>query len=1247
MAGPIPATQTYFNEARVQEAFAGLPRRYHNIETGDDRLRIANQVTMIYKRRRKLGAPGAELYRQLCDIHEKCWIAWDRPEAENRTVRRIGIWGQIWALAVVWSLISREQAKLFTVPQLAADIVKFGREEGILNSDTFRHELAGEEETGTQAEKDRERARKASILRLLSVDFDDLIPTNYKDLLQTYLRRGDDPSIIPSLPASEAVRRCFVEYLLVHLNKSAAFFPEHTVSADDLIRLLEEVDYTSPEECFRGIVDELGLREKVEARERDLNNLPKQTGLSWLEPSVWRYITSHESDKRSAPPEDVEQKRLDITKLLDYRGVAGTMEKPMAILSGPAHSGKKSILGDFFKSLKRGREVVFSCRGRTEEQRSLNLPVLCIQTRDRDYVSLCVEVLVFLERNAFANANKKANVPSQDEALGKRWVELDQNDGAPSLQSLLTRIRDLHRKAPAFFVFMDVRATSYTDIRSLIRRHGIGRLVETLFRSNADSRFLLTTESADDQFAKFSHRNFPLDPPTFARLAWYFSDDQEDEFTRVAEAHDFEALRDTPISGDVLMALSILFSQNDVQHDEFFKMLKTLAIGKKDDAEPPVDFVCRRLVESWRADKLIPIIALIAAASDGMMSETLRACITEWKLAFEGLDVADHDTIIAKLQDLKKLGRGLFLRFQPPTDFLSEELRFDEPMIKEGDEYYWTWEFDAGFAKVLLRILASDEAHAQVLRQAYRLVSIQARIRAQHRQLRGLTGQRSFGQQVPERSVQAFIALLLSLPPSATGLADDTAAAARPDVLKVVHSASAVFTLTEFNQAAAIRYAYHVLLRAEADYDDRLSMSLDTDLLRLQLYTLLCANPGSVLSWNGDRLKQRRHELPRELSEANLDHLKVFPIRIRSQILTSLGMAAFYSGYFPILLWADGKIGELATEDEDVADDHSRLIAARVDLECQIGFPLREALTAQGETKLADILPHGGNNLSKVKSLLAQDIVRLTKIASKTGSKDETSAIRRLNIRMDYLSALISPKGSAADLQPADKPSAIQGRTARLWLKTKLHQFPLLSERSGTGWTLPYDRALILAAADKILDANILRLSRYSGSERALTMIDYARKLMMQGHVGAALGAIESARGICFLGASGDSVRLEVLYLETSILIAHAEVEHARRSMPQGKLQGIADDISVNLDYIDDIIRAHHFHFEKSMQHALGWRAQTMAKTTGTKVKLRHKAPLPEAIKIATEAGALGLKQDLERIRDAIDPPRAKKRTVE
>ena len=1240
--GKSSADKEYFNQPRVNLAFDRLPR-YDNKNSPTNRVRIARQVSSTQ------GLPGRfdQARTTLAEIHRVIWLTWDEVQNKSaggksidaKTVKRIGLWGQVWSLAVVWSLVCKEGDRApMTMSRLRDAVYDFGAERNLLPVSSWKHELAG------AGLVDRSLAKT--------------LVSDTKELLLTLLYRSwGEQSVTPPIEASSKLHQCFAGFVFYHLSQSATFRPKQGMTLPELLEYLAVTNFSDPERCFWGVADFLGIREAVERRDQNENSTPKQTGLSWLEPSIWRYVTSPEGEKRQNAPDDLERHIEDVRATLGYRGPSGEVRNPIAVLSGPAHSGKKTIVGDFFKRMITSQtvdEIRFPCFWGQDGERA-DLPVLCIQTSGRDYISLCVEILVFLER---AKDALHGNRPKpQEDVVRDRWAILDHVGGTPVLQSLLDRIGELHEDTPALFVFLDVRHAPTTDIRNLIRRYGIRRLVETLTSSNRDSRFLITTDKAADGdfLVAFRPKRFKLPSPTCARIRWYLSDSQEVEFESDAKAQGFNKFMNQDADGDFLVALAVLFGHADVVRTEFFDIFRAIANPARIVDGAPVDLVCRRLLDTWDKERLVPYIALIAASEDGVMSSTIAICIRDWIVGEPKLQVAELSVGLNRLAEISQFSRGFFLLHQVPPNFTEEETRFDEPSFIENPDYFRTWEFDPAFSSVIRRLLAQDRKHAATLRQAYRLIANQARSRAHFRHIKGMVPQRSFGPQLPERSVQAYIALLLSLEPGSSeegrsgvrASNDHIEASLTAKPATIPMGTGRVFELGgTFDQATAIKYAYYVLLKSEADHDHRLSMTLDADLLRLHLYTLLCSDPGTLLHWDQEDYQKNRHDLPPAIQKATLTHLKIFDTETQAELLLGLSMAAFYAGHFAILLWSEKQLFDLLPNSVAVADHLSRAVSARVDLEIQIGRPLRSVVNRSRSSVRSS---QSQESLAAVQRGLAEDMRRICPntpsgfdgIGETRGlHQAELSAWLRLQARSIHIDDLVDTDAKTASRlqelwlcewtflsdQNSLRSLSQHGRTGRLNMKSSLEHFPILSKRFGEEWQQRQDKNDLLDQFESMVFANGSRLSRFSGSERALTLIDHARQLLLFGNPNAALCAVEEARRICFLGTSSDNIRLEVLLLETLILLALAELRDPTVVKGTGEPERVFEKLKVNIIFIDRIIASYGLELEKINRNVLLWRAQKLAGEWSFNGGFFPKEnPLEDALSLAESVEAFGL----------------------
>lgn len=1162
-------------------------------------------------------------------VHDTCFLIWEDAVAKDK-VKRIGYWPQCFALGVLWSLVQKSTPYAdHSSDRIAAAAIEHGWDNKWITADAPKHSLIVE---------------KKGLPWHVGIDSkQEKLCLSYEETLTLFLRTRQDKASIPCFRMAEAVHRSFLSFVFLHLSNSDEFKPNSEISEEDLVEHLVKEDYESPMVCFQGMVSFLGIGKQV----RDFDSGESgQRGHSWIEPSIWRYVTSIENDKRRIADAGIKQAVTNIDNTLRLPSDPEKNERRLVVLEGKTHSGKKAVIGDFLK-LVHDRCHTPDLRYTVQKQDSgdyASLPVLCLQTKNRDAVTICIEVLVFLQRLA------QSKPQPQDEVCQARWAILDQSGSAQRLSDLLSLIQEAHQAHPALFIFLDAQPVDTTDTRNLLKKMRIDNLITAMNDGHKDSRFLLTTQDEQKVIGTLEDTSIPLEQPTFKRLAWYLTDKEEKEFAAFAK-DKVDGLKGRTVDGNALLVLSVLFSKKSLQEDAFLKLVENCVNQTGRRGSKPLDDLCRCLISIWEQEKLLPFIALILASDDGMMQSTLEELTQEWRDCNGSLQALSFADGLNEIKQLSQRGRGLFLRLLPPAAYIQEELRFTEEDLFDSFDQYQTWNFDSGIVATLRRLMSTEDRTSDIMREAHRLVAKAARSRARYQQLKGVTVRREYGPRLPERSIQAYVSLMLSMTTQAEySIGKESFVGSVPLTL----ATSRVFALdgAGYHQPTALRYAYHVLIGEETDPGHKLSMTLDADFLKLQLFTMLCANPGSVKFWDDTWYMANQDRLPAELEEATLDHLEVFPKSDQADILASLGMAAFYCNHLPILMWAEARLFERRSDTAQLAEQLSRLISARVDMECQLGRPIGRRLRARNTTIIRDYdevpqfhsLVDVHEKLRRDIDVICSNITQSGDLKGDIGSFDfaEVSAWLRLKTRVLLLEQLIDPTARAEiafeelillenDFLAEKKSSrsiAQHGRTGRIQLKSRTHNFPILCDcASDPRFEIPEELKI---RTRRMVHANVSRLSQFSGSERALSLNDHARYLMLDNQKKPASRAASEARRVAFQGLSSDTTRLEVLMLETAVQLAQSEDEALSASRRTDSLSRVV----ANLALLDRLLSANDMEFEKVFLHVLAWRACQM----GTKLKVDVQMwdasdQLYLAIDRARGYEALGLVPKLEALR--------------
>ncbi|MCW1932301.1 hypothetical protein [Pararhodobacter zhoushanensis] len=1163
----------YFNAPRVNEAFRRMPN--YEIRTGNTHARPSKFLTGAHY----LGRPGsAKIKELLARIRDEVYQRGEPAESVNQ---RVGIWGQVWAIGVLWSLVAREGGRdAYGRVQLTRSVIGFGQSYNLLPAPPPQHELlelgATECDAARIDKNDLPTTVGSTLYGLLMIG--DVSEAVRKD----FACGGGGPkinSLTPGIKLSISARRVFAEFVYHHLKQSKEFTPWESRNAKTLCDFLDNSCFASPKLCFEGIAEHLGLTEKVALREVAEETVPEQTGPSWIEPSIWKYVknSAQGSFVRSVDAFDA---IIDSTiDTLDYHGQPIGSRRPAVVLKGPAHSGKKAIVGDMLRRFDALGEITFTCRGRKGVEKVL--PILCVQTTSRDYVSLCVETLTFLER---INERFKSS-EGLDVRIRKRLAEMSRVGTEPNLGVILDRIRELHRENPALFVFLDV-GRSPGDINKLFRRTGYERLLTTLLESNEHSRFVLTT-SGGLSLANKNARKINVPRPTGRRLKWYLDLAAQDRFVAACDRYGAEDVLELELDGDVLTALAVVLAETpDPELEGFLKLMGECS--RAQGAGAGLRLACEQLVAQWGAGAMLPLVALLVTSADGMMLPTVATCLEQWRHSRREEDapkIPSSADAISLLQSMVTAASGQFLRKRPMAPHFAEEARFDElRRIEAGDTEAFSTYILLHDVAVVLRTLLLENAEGRILlREAYRLVARQAHLRARHMQMKGSEASRSPMERPPERAIQAFTALLLSIDcisDAALNAVSEPGQRLKTEWPSLSHQGDIVFSLDRpvFDPVLAIRFAFAVLLQSEADRDHRLSMSIDADIHRLALYARLCVEPGLREGWylGRDDLvpseggKRDLGALPGGFGPAPPRHFALFNRIERATILESLGMSAFFVGHRPLLVWAENQLWhEWQRPSDAIAPDSTdgdaalaaalkRIVCARVDLEVQIGHPLRggsiKSMAQNGEIRDQEVLTFGlidrKRSLKYALKRLDRDIaaIQAGPTGGQTGSRSSLVVpleleLRRLRLRW-LLEGPASLGNGLASLDEADREiwsghSPIRhGRSGRILMTLLLDGYPILRPAANDPddlWMTHRNRYLAF------VQANTARLYRFSGAERLLTVTDHALALAMDREFENALRAITEARRMCQNGNATGRTRLGVLQAEIAIVLAAFE----------------------------------------------------------------------------------------------------------
>ena len=249
--------------------------------------------------------------------------------------------------------------------------------------------------------------------------------------------------------------------------------------------------------------------------------------------------------------------------------------------------------------------------------------------------------------------------------------------------------------------------------------------------------------------------------------------------------------------------------------------------------EVDAEYICWKYISNklGRDNPLVWIIALTAASIDGLSISSIKECLSQLELLAVNDKLAKPiwllETLI--LETNKRLIFGV--ESNPLASYertASEKINYAGHRTQNKNQRYM---MDAPMAKSLMTYLYNHEP--VTFRIVRTLISIRARQRADltKLQIRWIYGTSKHHYR---RDIQAYSNLIASLDP------DDIEPFAVRDTETANILDTQTFSLPRTGSTAELlRYAYFRILRKDIDRGNRMSMVLDDDRVRLQLYLQL------------------------------------------------------------------------------------------------------------------------------------------------------------------------------------------------------------------------------------------------------------------------------------------------------------------------------------------------------------------------------------------------------------------------
>lgn len=943
--------------------------------------------------------------------------------------------------------------------------------------------------------------------------------------------------------------------------------------------------HSTPEACANRLFKEFDL---VGAKHGAWDKGTAYGPMHDFEPVLQQFIDNEIASERDEDP-DLE-KSIDevLKKLVPYQE---NPHKPyIALVVGDEQSGKKSVVGDLLRRLSSqtadNAPITFDLRyaNRTKKR----LPILAMSLRNHDYGSFAAYVLAFLLR-ANGQLDAHADLAKEARTLKQRYVK------GGSLDDIMAMIAQQHQEQPVMFIFLDAQGLDRDSLQRVLQNSGLYRLLVKLWQSNRQSRYLVTTTDFDfvhtppELKLKQKSSTVAVPNPKVDRFAWYLSVEDlrryrqpdpalplihgekqsaEEALNRFAEAQD----QDLPVTGDVLLAMSALYSTG-LNNNTFFEIAKSYLRDQTQltcqDEIPGKSHVYRALIAKLDEQEVLLPITLIAATrstEDVLTTPSLKELCRRFKsdLKQEAFE-AYWDRTVAQLATISEGARTLFISRYPQVTNDTEEMGFLEERRERGQNWYMS----AAVASSFMHELFDMPSHKKFGKTAFRLIATAARRRAQLKRIRRSEDSSSSDRGEIARDIQCFVALLASLPDAHSAYDGMGFGAASNRALRL--SLDEVFTISDdFNAVHAMRFAVQCVLRQDIDDGYRLSMVTDQDELRLRLYLLIFFPVGKLHNWTIAQIRNQdaaEHiALPEKLPRHVTD---LFDPEICLELLLTVGLAAYHSQLPEIVSWAWRMSQQIPCTKEGPQRQRHLAVRARIaGTVVDAGIASGKNLVAEGHlmqlmewteaqskplleeigfdplkknTKVSDVLPKQ-IKLVQARMRLAAREAELTWIAC-----NDLNKAKKIYQHLERLEHLIARHIDQAD------PVVLSGRTARRYARLLSWDYPVFAEP----WfkeDIPIAPASVTRKIRHVIEANVGRLNHYAGADRIGVLVDQARRHCISKDLTLALHYVEDAFRRLESSKISHGGRLDVLAVKAGVHLALAEQAMASGETPQHHL---------------------------------------------------------------------------------------------
>lgn len=758
-------------------------------------------------------------------------------------------------------------------------------------------------------------------------------------------------------------------------------------------------------------------------------------------------------------------------------------ENRLLCITGSSYSGRKSAVVQALTELE---IIEANPSARAKLLEGSEVPIFCMSCSSMTYSSLIESVYEFLVLS------------------GRDRLESDSPYRYRSTSALTAQFRRIAEYAhyiPAVYIFADLPLMSRERSEPLIMDSGVRRLTEALLGGHEQTRIIITGANErleDDYFigTPFQHAHcIEVASPTISSL-----------IGRLRNSANFSETwtrrnRLQPIDGGAVALLCAVAKLDD-----------NFVLGEDFNFSDALAAAAAHLVEALYNSTSTELFFLVCAMSvsvDGI-TETSIGPILAHETTSNAQPTYGSETAMRDLEALSQRTGASVFRVSKPRTIVPYEIMPGEQAPAT------TFLVDLSVRRELNWALFQKAP--ETWRRAASSIASRARERALATKIL-IDGTYGRVRSDIRRDVQAFQALVASVDPVSD--AED----AQESSLVLIPETRVFGPAREATAAETIRFAYRIMLRRDIDRDHRLTLSLDEDRLRAQLYSAIILGVGSPDALFGSS----RKALPTSVSDMVQAALSAKEI---GELLATILIASHFCADVERIRWAS-ELAENCLKESDHSADLALALAplwsAEIDTMLLLGGDFRAA-------------PHE----RRLSSVVEYCNVRL-KMLSVGSVQDEAERERqRLRIRLRQVEAraLVCSQSSevVAEFGTLLDSDFLIGRGSR-----RLLRYLLIDHNSyGLGLRLlekygVHRRRLNAASLSvdvwDLITFSTGRLGRYMGADRVNILADLARYQVTQGSAETALKLIERADQIVLSTGVSPATRFEKELASLEILL--------------------------------------------------------------------------------------------------------------